>query len=221
VRIGFIGAGHIGGNAARLFAAAGHEVMLSFAREPERLAERAAAIGERACVGTPAEAAKFGEVTMLSVQWPIIPLALEQAGSLRGIVIDTTNQFERRGVVTLPGGISAAAYNQQRLPGTSVVKSFNTLTSGFQAAAAGRPVETRVAMFLSGEDAGAKGVVAVLIKDAGFEPVDLGGFEQAHLQEAPRRAGAVYGEEYRLPAALEVLDAVRAGRPVPPPPKYA
>lgn len=220
MRIGFIGAGHIGGNAARLFAAAGHDVMLSFARDPQSLADRAAAIGPRASVGTPAEAAKFGEVTMLSVQWPVIPLALEQSGPLRGIVIDTTNQFERRGVVSLPGGVSAAAYNQQRLPGTSLVKSFNTLTSAFQAQAADRPAETRVAMFLSGEDAVAKGVVSMLIRDAGFEPVDLGGFEQAHLQEAPRRPGAVYGEEYRLPAALMVVEAVRAGRPIPPAPKY-
>jgi hypothetical protein len=38
--------------------------------------------------------------------------------------------------------------------------------------------------------------------------------------EAPRREGAVYGEEYRPAEAAEVVEAVRAGRPIPPAPAY-
>jgi 8-hydroxy-5-deazaflavin:NADPH oxidoreductase len=38
--------------------------------------------------------------------------------------------------------------------------------------------------------------------------------------EAPRRAGAVYGEEYRQTDAAAVAEAVRAGRPIPPTPAY-
>jgi hypothetical protein len=38
--------------------------------------------------------------------------------------------------------------------------------------------------------------------------------------EAPRRAGAVYGEEYRKAEADAVVAAVRAGQPIPPPPVY-
>ena len=38
--------------------------------------------------------------------------------------------------------------------------------------------------------------------------------------EAPRRAGAVYGEEYRPADADAVVAAVRAGRPIPPTPEY-
>jgi 8-hydroxy-5-deazaflavin:NADPH oxidoreductase len=40
------------------------------------------------------------------------------------------------------------------------------------------------------------------------------------VMEAPRRAGAVYGEEYRREDALAVVEAVRAGRPIPPTPQY-
>jgi hypothetical protein len=54
-----------------------------------------------------------------------------------------------------------------------VVKSFNTLTAAFQQEAAGRTGEKRVAMFLAGDDAEAKRVVAGLIDDAGFDPVEL------------------------------------------------
>ncbi|MBO0705657.1 MAG: hypothetical protein J2P39_10080, partial [Candidatus Dormibacteraeota bacterium] len=70
------------------------------------------------------------------------------------------------------------------------------------------------------DDVGAKQVVAGLVDDAGFQPVDLGGCAACAVMEAPRRAGAVYGEEYRLEDARAVLDALRAGRPIPPTPAY-
>jgi hypothetical protein len=38
--------------------------------------------------------------------------------------------------------------------------------------------------------------------------------------ESPRRPGAVYGEEYRAEDAQAVVDAVRAGRDIPPTPDY-
>ena len=62
--------------------------------------------------------------------------------------------------------------------------------------------------------------VAGLVRDAGYEPVDLGGTAGCEAMEAPRRDGAVYGEEYRLPEAERVVAAVRAGRPIPPTPRY-
>lgn len=43
VRIGLIAAGRIGGNMARLWAQAGHEVPPSYSREPARLEQAAAA----------------------------------------------------------------------------------------------------------------------------------------------------------------------------------
>ena len=66
----------------------------------------------------------------------------------------------------------------------------------------------------------AKRIVAGLIQDAGFVPVDLGGTATCAVMEAPRREGAVYGEEYRAADAPAVVEAVRTGRPIPPTPKY-
>ncbi|MEA2380644.1 MAG: 8-hydroxy-5-deazaflavin:NADPH oxidoreductase [Solirubrobacteraceae bacterium] len=195
MRIGVIGAGRIGANAGRLWRNAGHEVMLSFSRDPAALEERAAAIGARA--GTPAEAAAFGEVVMLSVPWRLIDTVLADVGSLDGkIVVDTTNQFGGGGLEDLPEGRTAAQLNAARMPGARYTKAFNTLTSGFQAEAAGRTGPDRVAMFLAGDDGEAKAVVAGLIDDAGFTAVDVGGTADAAIIEAPRREGAVYGEEF-------------------------
>jgi 8-hydroxy-5-deazaflavin:NADPH oxidoreductase len=221
MRIGVIGAGRIGGNAARLFAAAGHEVMLSFSRDPERLRADAEAIGERASTGEVADAARFGEVIVFSVPWRLVDEVLEQAGSLDGkMLIDTTNQYGSGGLEQLPEGRTAAQVNQARMPGASLVKAFNTLTSGFQASAAGRESERRAVIFMAGDDADAKATVAGLIEDAGFAPADVGGLADAAVMEAPRREGAVYGEEYRPAEAEEVVEALRAGRPIPPTPEY-
>jgi 8-hydroxy-5-deazaflavin:NADPH oxidoreductase len=219
VEIGIIGVGRIGGGLARQLAAAGHQVLLSFSRDRAALDERATQIGPSARTGSPADAVAFGEVIVISVPWSVLPLALEQAGPLDGkIVIDTTNQFG--GPPLPPEGQTAARFNAARMPGARYTKSFNTLTAGFQAAVAGRRGDERVVQWLCGDDDAAKEVVAGLIRDAGFVPVDLDGTAGCAVMEAPRRPGAVYGEEYRLADAKAVLDALRAGRLIPPTPQY-
>jgi predicted dinucleotide-binding enzyme len=215
MEIAIVGAGRIGGNAARQLARAGHGVTVCFSRDPAALAERAREWGARSA--SPADAVAGAEVVVVSVPWGALDAALAQAGPLAGkIVIDTTNQF---GPGPKPAaGQTAAAFNAARMPGARYTKSFNTLTSAFQEATAHRT--PRVVQWLCGDDAGAKDVVAQLIRDAGYEPVDLGGTAGCAVMEAPRRAGAVYGEEYRLPEAEQVVAAVHAGRPIPPTPAY-
>jgi predicted dinucleotide-binding enzyme len=150
MRIGIIGVGRIGGNAARLFARAGHEVLLSFSRDADRLPALAAETGAR--TGTPREAVGFGEVVFLSVPWPVLDDVIAQAGPLDGkIVIDSTNQFGCEGWENL-GLRTAAEVNAARMPGARYTKAFNTLTAGFQAQAAGRTGPDRVVMFMCGDD---------------------------------------------------------------------
>jgi predicted dinucleotide-binding enzyme len=219
MKIGIVGAGRIGGNCARQFAKGGHEVKLSFSRDPGRLESVAAEIGERASVGAPSETTEFGEVVVLSVPWDLVDAALAQAGSLDGkIVIDTTNQY---GSESLPAeGETAAHHNAARMPGARYTKSFNTLTAAFQAGVADRAESERVVQWVCGDDPEAKEVVMGLIADAGYAPMDLGGTAGCEVMEMPRREGAVYGEEYRMPEAEQVVEAVRAGEPIPPPPSY-
>jgi 8-hydroxy-5-deazaflavin:NADPH oxidoreductase len=220
MRVGIVGAGRIGGNVARLLARAGHEVTLSFSREPAKLEALASEIG-RAAVATPREAVASSEVVLISVPWRLLDDVLDQAGPLDDtIVIDTTNQFGAGGLERLPENRTAAQVNAARMAGARYTKSFNTLTAAFQADAAGRAGADRVVQWLCGDDAGAKHLVAGLIHDAGYVPVDLGGTADCAVMEAPRRHGAVYGEEYREADAAAVVEAVRGGRPIPPTPSY-
>jgi len=218
MRVGIIGAGHIGGNIARRLALAGYEVTVSFSRDPAGLAALAERTG--ATAGEPPDAAAAG-VVVLSVPWGVIDQALAAAGSLSGrIVVDTTNQFGRGGAVDLDGR-TAARVNADRMPGARYTKSFNTLTAAFQAQAASRPDPDKVVQWIAGDDDDAKAVTSALVRDAGYVPVDLAGIDTCTVMEAPRRAGAVYGEEYRAAdAGGVVVAAVRAGRPIPPPPRY-
>ena len=192
---------------------------MSFSRDNAALERLAAEIGAGASAGTPREAVDFGEVVVISVPWSLLPAALDRLGPLTGkIVIDTTNQF---GSPPLPAdGETAAQLNAGRMAGARYTKSFNALTAAFQAEAATRVGTDKVVQWLCGDDAEAKRVVAGLIEDAGFVPVDLGGTAQCAVMEMPRRPGAVYGEEYRAADADAVVAGVRAGLPIPPAPQY-
>ena len=219
MKIGVIGAGNIGGNCARQAIKAGHEVMLSFSRTGSALLQLAEELGGGTSVGDPAQAVKFADIVIFSVPWGAIPVAIAQAGHFgEKVVVDTTNQFGTG--PKPPASQTAAAFNAERMPGSRYVKSFNTLTAGFQAVAAARTGGERVVQWVCGDDVPAKTMVSDLIAEMGYVPVDLGGIATCQVIEAPRRPGGVYGEEYRASDAEAVVDAVRAGKPIPPAPTY-
>jgi predicted dinucleotide-binding enzyme len=205
MKIGIIGCGPIGQNCGWMFARAGHDVKISFSRSAEKLAAIAQQLGPTVTSGTPAEAVAFGDVVVLSVPWSLIEMALDQAGPMGGkIVIDTCNQFGR-GSELIPRGMTAVRYNQNRIPGARLAKSYNTLTAGFQHRTSGLTGSERVAMFFAADDPEARQVVGQLIEDSGFVAIDVGGLDDAAPMEAPRRPGAVYGEEYHEDSAKEFL----------------
>lgn len=219
MRIAILGAGRIGGNAARSWSRAGHDVLISFSRHPDQLATRAAELGDHVRAAAPAHALADADVVMLAVPWGAIDQALQEAGSLAGkVVVDTTNQF---GAGPMPAdGQTVAQFNSARMPGARYVRAFNTLTAGFQADASKRRGDERAVLFMCGDFPAAKRIVSTLIEDSGFAAVDLGSKADAAVMEAPRRPGSVYGEEYRLPEARAVAEAVHQGHEIPPAPHY-
>jgi predicted dinucleotide-binding enzyme len=220
MKIGIIGTGHIGGNVARLLAAAGHEVVVSFSRDPEALAKFAGQIG--AASGSPAEAAHHADVVVLSVPWGTLDEAVTDAGGahvLAGkVVVDTTNQYGRvDGQIRILdlGGASGAGHNAAKVPGAIWTKAFNTLASATLAASAGKTGRDRVVLFYATDEDTAAPVIAQLITDAGFEPVRTGTLDRNDVghQEPP---GDFYNKVFHHDDAITAVEKLR-GTPPPPP----
>src|SRR5438552_12644250 len=97
MKIGIIGAGMIGSTVGKLWVEAGHEVRFA-SRHPEELQPLVRELGKGASAGTPAEAAKFGEMVMLTVPLAAVSdLARDLGPLLAGkVVLDTGNAYEKR-----------------------------------------------------------------------------------------------------------------------------
>lgn len=150
------------------------------------------------------------------VPWPSIDAAWESLGHVGdAIVVDTTNPFEPTGVISLP--MTSAAFNARRFGVRSYATAFNTLTAAYQVAAIERAEANRVAMFHAASEQRAAAVVEPLIATVGFVPIFVGGPAERTLMEAPRRPGAVYGEEDTPDGASRAVEAYRRGRPIQPP----
>lgn len=181
MRIGIIGSGNIGGTLARLLAQAGHQVAVSNSRGPETLQELVAELGEGVHATTPKEAARFGEVVVVSIPFGRYRELPVEAFAGK-VVIDTNNyypgrdgNFEELDADRSTGTELLAGF----LPGARVVKAFNAINRK-SLDELGRPAgeEGRVAIPIAGDDSDAKRVVAELIDQIGFDPVDMGGLAQ-------------------------------------------
>ena len=200
MKIGIIGAGQIGGNLARLFAKAGHQVMLSFSRSPEKLNALAREIGSSAQTGSPGAAARFGEVVVLSVHFAALEAVLSQINpeDLKGkAVIDTNNPFD----IKLPAGTTGAEEIMRRLPGIELVKAFNTLGADLLVSRSFH--QPRTVMTYAGDNPNANQTVARLIADAGFEPLAAGGRGEIAFLEP---GGPFFGKTLTLDQARTMLE---------------
>jgi 8-hydroxy-5-deazaflavin:NADPH oxidoreductase len=181
MKVGIIGTGDIGGALARHWGAAGHDLMIS-SRHPEQLRDLAKEIGPNVKVGTPKEAAAFGEVVMLAVPYGALPqVGRDYAAELKGkVVMDAGNPYPSRdGDMAVRDrergtGVAVAEY----LPGVRLVRAFNAINAGPLAREAFRKPE-RIGIPLAADDAEAMSVASQLVSDAGFDPVPVGKLSRA------------------------------------------
>ena len=191
MRIGIVGAGMIGSTVAKLWVDAGHEVRIA-SRHPEELQPLVERLGTRASAGTPREAATFGEVVMLTVPLAAMPdVARDLAAALRGkVVLDTGNAYEKRDgqaardATSHPHG--SAGWAAAMFPDARWVKAFNTVYFKVLEREAHRDGD-RVGIPLAGDDREAVETAASLVRDAGFDPVIVGGLERGKEFEPDTR----------------------------------
>ena len=209
MKIGIIGSGNIGANAAGLFVRAGHEVALSNSRGGQGLEALVSELGGKAKAATIEEAVRFGEVVLVAI--PFGKFRTLPAHAFDGkVVIDAGNYYPQR------VGKFAELDNEEttssellvsHLKGARLVKGFNTIWSEHLATQGdtGAALEKRRAIFIAGDDSEAKEIVARLIKEIGFAAVDTGFLHEGGRSQQP--GTAVYNKELTAGEAGALLSA--------------
>ena len=184
MRIAIIGTGKVGGAIAQGLKNKGHAVTLG-ARDPDAPAMITLASRAGAAVATPAEAAAAAEVIILALPWNVAEAVVGALGDLSGrIVVDCMNPLGRTPAglaLTLGHTSSGGEIVQGWLPGARVVKTLNQV--GAEMMADNSSLPHRPVMFMAGNDDAAKGAVAELLTDLGFDPLDAGDITRSRLLE--------------------------------------
>jgi predicted dinucleotide-binding enzyme len=177
LKIGIIGSGHVGSAIGGAWAKAGNQVMFS-SRDLDHDKQLAAEVGSNARAGTPQEAAAFGQVILLAVPYSAFPdLTNSIANSLKGkVVINASNPFPQRDgeIATRAREEGAGLFDAHLMPGALVVRAFNAIPAARMGSAHENP--GKFGMPVAG-DKRAIEIASRLIRDAGYEPVVVGGPE--------------------------------------------
>ncbi|WP_088279655.1 NADPH-dependent F420 reductase [Ideonella sp. A 288] len=185
MKIAFIGHGNVGAPLADHLQRLGHSVTLA-ARDPAADSVRQLLARNPALQAAPLEAAvREAELVFLATPYAanasvIPPLAQALTGK---VLVDCTNPVGPGLSHGLGSQQSGAQALQQLAPQARVVKAFSIY--GFENFEDNRfpAANVRPAMFFCGDDAAAMRQVGTLIDQLGWQPLNVGGLEQAlHLE---------------------------------------
>jgi predicted dinucleotide-binding enzyme len=213
VKIGIIGAGHIGGRLARRFRALGYDVFVANSRGPQSLTQLAAETGAKAV--TVEAAAHAGDVVVVTIpegQITKLPPKLFADVPASVVVIDTGNYYPRQRdgrIDEIENGMPESAWVQKQL-GHPVVKVFNNIYAQ-HLLERGLPAGTpgRLALPVAGDDAAAKATVMRLVDELGFDPIDAGSLDDSWRQQPGTPA---YAKDLDAPAVRKALSEARRER---------
>lgn len=188
MKVGILGSGVVAQALALGFIKYGHEVTLG-TRDETKLKDFVSA-NPAAKVGSFGDAARSAELVVLAVKGTAADNAVREAGpeNLTGKpVIDATNPIADappdNGVLRFFTNLDESLMEQlqRKYPDVHFVKAFNSVGSALMVDPQfknGKPT-----MFICGNDDKAKGVVAGVIEQFGWESEDMGGAEAARAIE--------------------------------------
>lgn len=211
-----IGTGEVGQAIGRLWLEAGHEVVFG-SRTPDRRAQDLAGLGDpgepggprgRAKVLSQAEAMAAADVVLLALPGEAVEArAGELAAALAGkVVIDATNQIDFTGgrvLSALEPGITEGRWMAARLPRSTVVRAYSHVPKELLHKKGSREAGFW-AMAVAGDDPEARSMVAGLVRDSGWTPVDLGGLDDSAALDP---GGALFHLLYTSTEMGDVLGA--------------
>jgi predicted dinucleotide-binding enzyme len=214
MKIGIIGAGHIGGTLTRRFRQLGHDVAVANSRGPETLRDLASETGAKPV--TVADAVRDRDLVVVTIpekSVPDLPDGLFDSARSDTIVVDTGNYYPQRDgrIEEIEDGMPESSWVSEQL-GRPVVKAFNNIRAA-DLMSGGRPAgdPKRIALPVAGDDPAAKRVVMQLIEALGFDPVDAGTLEESWKQQP---GTPVYTTNLNRDGVVHALEEARPERPV-------
>lgn len=187
--VGILGSGAVAQALGKGFVRHGARVMLG-TRDAGKLADWKKEAGEKASVGTFADAAAFGELVVLAVKGTVAEKVVAAAGqaALNGkTVLDATNPIAEappvNGVLQYFTGPNESLMErlQKQVPGARFVKCFSSVGSALMVNPDFRG--ERPTMFICGNDESAKKQTGEILAAFGWEMEDMGAVEAARAIE--------------------------------------
>jgi hypothetical protein len=212
MKIGIIGAGHIGGTLTRRLTALGHDVAVANSRGPETLTALTQETGAKAA--TVREAARDKDVVIVTIPEKSVkdlPSDLFTNGDST-VVVDTGNYYPQRDgrIAAIEDGMAESAWVAEQI-GHPVVKAFNTIYADHLLKRGRSADQTgRIALPVAGDDESSKGVVMRLVDELGFDPVDAGTLAESWKQQP---GTPVYGADLSAERVERALSDAQRERP--------
>lgn len=213
MRIGIIGAGHIGSALAGHLQRVGHSTLIANSRGPETLNEVSRTTG--ATPVTLLDAAR--EVDLLILSIPLKNVTALPADLLANLpasspVIDTGNYYPFRdgAIATIDQGMVESVWTAHEL-GRPVIKAFNNITAD-SLLHKGLPKgsDNRIALPVAGDDQTAKRCVMALLDQIGFDALDAGPLSESWRYQPGTPAYCPDPTVRQLAALLEKADRSKA-----------
>jgi 8-hydroxy-5-deazaflavin:NADPH oxidoreductase len=186
MKIGFVGAGEIGGTLIRQYSRAGHNVKMANSSGIEKLKSLALETGALAVKLEEA----VTDVDVIVITIPLIavlklPQHLFKNTSSSTTIVDTCNYYPIRDdiIEDIEDGMPESVWVSSQLQ-RPVIKAYNNIlyrslvNSGLPRGAA-----SRIALPISGDDKKSKDLVSILVDDSGFDSLDCGSLQDSWRQQ--------------------------------------
>ena len=188
-KVAVFGSGQVGEALANGLVKHGYSVMRA-SRSPEKLEAWQANQGPGVSIGSPTEAAKFGELLVLAVKGGAAEAAIDLCGpdNLAGkVVIDATNPLAdappENGVLKFFTNLDESLMErlQRKAPQAHFVKAFSCVGNAMMVDPDFGNIKP--SMFICGNHSAAKEKVVEILHKFGWEVEDMGGVEAARAIE--------------------------------------
>ena len=183
MKVTVIGAGNMGSGFVKQLTIAGHQVSVT-SRNLDKA--RLVASANPGSSAIPAEnAATNADIIVLATSYNDAVEALHSVGDLQGkVVIDISNPLTDDYMgLSIGHNTSAGEEIAKVVPNAHVVKAFNTVFAQVLAEGADFGNDSKVSVFIAGDNAQSKQIVTKLAEDMGFKTIDAGGLKNARYLE--------------------------------------